>query len=97
MESNNEVYTTTLTLSSGLGRDGGTSIEYNWSPPLREALERVGGDSMKLPAAYQMMCYILERAVFPAIQMNEQYEAALIEDPSIADVLDDIEIEGLVH
>lgn len=85
MDNNTKTYKATLTLSSGGDMNGGTMIEQSWDPPLSEVFIE-NPDSM--PPAYLLMCAVLEKSIFPAVAMNDRYEAALIEDPSIADVAD---------
>jgi hypothetical protein len=86
----NKTYTATLTFSTSSDDPSATHIMYEWSPPINEVLKTVDGDAYRLPMAYQNMAYILQTAVFPMVSMNERYEEQYLEDPSIADILDEI-------
>lgn len=86
----NKTFTATLRFSSSSEDPTGTHIMYEWDPPLNEVLQTVNGDAYQLPMAYQNMAYVLQTAVFPMVQMNQRYEEEELEDPSIADILDEI-------
>lgn len=74
----NVTYTAKLTISSTENQSSPMNIQYEWDPPLSDAVQEFGTDA--LPPSYQFMGLILDTAVFPVITFNERYEAQLAED-----------------
>lgn len=93
----NSVYTATLRFSTTGADPTATHIHLEWDPPFENALQEVGADPYKLPPAYQHMAHLFQTAILPRVAMNEAYETEFLDEPSVADVLDELNAGDSVH